>query len=48
MTSMRRDECEVPNFVNTLESFTHLTSPFCLIEVRARVRIPKNADESVL
>lgn len=40
-------EIQVPNFVDTLESFTdilHLS--ILLIEVRFRARIPKSANES--
>jgi len=41
------NEIQVPNFVDTLESFTdilHLS--ILLIEVRFRARIPKSANES--
>lgn len=42
------NEIQVPNFVDTLESFTdilHLS--ILLIEVRFRARIPKSANESI-
>lgn len=44
----RMNEVQVPNFVDTLESFTdilHLS--ILLIEVRFRARIPKSANESI-